>query len=207
VSRIRARADEQLAARDLARADPELHKRFGKGTRYDLKARPARGRPHLRACVCLSGSATREGAREAVPGADSSGVRMRVSVIPLRSRRPQVVLRGDIGTGKSALLKRLRGGGFTAAYEPRRVPHARSATRHTRTHTNAVIHVSGCCVCLNHSQSHFIHSFQISTAKISWKCASAPDDVITLEAWDVVDRCARGRDAPDGAALQRDTAN
>jgi hypothetical protein len=31
------------------------------------------------------------------------------------------VLRGDIGTGKSALLKRLRGGGFTAAYEPRRV--------------------------------------------------------------------------------------
>ena len=33
-------------------------------------------------------------------------------------------MRGDIGTGKSALLKRLRGGGFTPSYEPRHAPQA-----------------------------------------------------------------------------------
>ena len=32
-------ADEQLAQRDLTRTDPEVVRRFGKGTRYDLKVR------------------------------------------------------------------------------------------------------------------------------------------------------------------------
>jgi hypothetical protein len=86
--RAAAAADEQLAARDLSRADPELQKRFGKGTRYHLKARRPRRNGAQRRC--------------------------------LRScAAPQVVLRGDIGTGKSAMLKRLRGGGYTPAYEPR----------------------------------------------------------------------------------------
>ncbi len=30
----------------------------------------------------------------------------------------QVVVKGDLGTGKSSLLKRLRGGGFSPTYEP-----------------------------------------------------------------------------------------
>ena len=33
----------------------------------------------------------------------------------------QVVVRGDIGTGKTSLVKRLRGGGYTETYETRRV--------------------------------------------------------------------------------------
>lgn len=37
----------------------------------------------------------------------------------------KVVLRGDIGTGKSALLRRLRGGGFSATYEPRHASRER----------------------------------------------------------------------------------
>jgi len=41
----------------------------------------------------------------------------------------QCLVRGDIGTGKSALLKRLRGGGFTPAYEPRRAPPAACTRR------------------------------------------------------------------------------
>ena len=46
-----ARPDEQLQARDLSRADPEVTKRFGKGTHYNLKVghtalptRPSPGR-------------------------------------------------------------------------------------------------------------------------------------------------------------------
>ena len=36
-------AEEQLAARDIALVDPEIKKRFGKGTTYNLKARTGRG--------------------------------------------------------------------------------------------------------------------------------------------------------------------
>ena len=39
VSSLPAHADEQLQARDLSRADPELRQRFGKGTHYNLKVR------------------------------------------------------------------------------------------------------------------------------------------------------------------------
>jgi len=41
----RASADEQLKQRDLSRSDPELVKRFGKGTHYDLKACSLQPRP------------------------------------------------------------------------------------------------------------------------------------------------------------------
>ena len=48
---------------------------------------------------------------------------------------------------------------------------------------------------------------QISTAKIAWKCASEPDDVITLEVWDVVDRCAMLFGAPAAFLMWPDVAS
>jgi len=66
----------------------------------------------------------------------------------------KVLIRGDLGTGKSSLLKRLRGGGFSPTYVP---------------------------------------STQIQTAKIAWKCASSPDDVVSIDMWEVIDRRARVR--------------
>jgi GTPase SAR1 family protein len=101
----------------------------------------------------------------------------------LTKRPRQCLVRGDIGTGKSALLKRLRGGGFTPSYEPRRVP-SRAACAPAAAKPS----------CGHRSQPLTARlsprSVQISTAKVAWKCASEPDDVITLEVWDVVDRCA-----------------
>lgn len=94
----------------------------------------------------------------------------------------QCLVRGDIGTGKSALVKRLRGGGFSASYEPRRAPPAAPDAGAAATKPHAPRER------LRRALSR--RSAQISTAKIAWKCASEPDDVITLEVWDVVDRCA-----------------
>ena len=137
----------------MSRADPELQKRFGKGTRYDLKAR-ATPRGRLRSSRLL-----------------------RSRALPAT----QVVLRGDIGTGKSALLKRLRGGGFSTAYEPRQ---ARTCALPLRTQPR-------CRSCFSRASAAALacYSAQISTAKISWKCPTEPDDVISVDVWDVVDRC------------------
>ena len=99
-----------------------------------------------------------------------------------------MVLRGDIGTGKSALLKRLRGGGFSAAYEPR---HARARAG---SHASRVLRVAFTPPLTRslprRARTPHAHSAQIATAKIAWKCAAEPDDVISVDVWDVVDRCA-----------------
>jgi hypothetical protein len=107
----------------LARTDPELTKRFGKGTVYNLK----------------------------------------------------LVVKGDLGTGKSSLLKRLRGGGFSPTYEPRHVHNWRHLVCRVLTCSCADVGVS---------------SPQIATAKIAWKCGAAPEDVISIDVWEVIDRYA-----------------
>ncbi len=44
--------------------------------------------------------------------------------------------------------------------------------------------------CVTRAAACRARSAQISTAKIAWKCASQPDDVISIEVWEVIDRCA-----------------
>lgn len=104
-----ALTDEQLAQRDLTRTDPEVVRRFGKGTAYNLKARAGSAGSAPQLC------------RESLQRKRGACVSRRAALAA------QIVIKGDLATGKSSLLKRLRGGGFSPTHVPRRVETRRHA--------------------------------------------------------------------------------
>ena len=56
---------------------------------------------------------------------------------------------------------------------------------------HATPRVSACRACTPGADTlcACVCSPQIATTKISWSCAAAPNDVISIEVWEVIDRC------------------
>lgn len=95
----------------------------------------------------------------------------------LMRRLRQCLVRGDIGTGKSALLKRLRGGGFTPSYEPRRVPPAPLARPPQRnppvdTARSRSQRVSRAAACKSRRPRSRGSARQSPTTSSRWKCGT-----------------------------------